>query len=71
MDETYSAKITDIGFGLPTLKQIGSTSTLSTVASADLLQLRGYIPPEFKNGIVTAATDVYCYGIFTISCIHA
>ena len=65
----HSAKITDFGFGLPTLKQIGSTSTLSTVASADLVRSRGYIPPEFKNGIVNAATDVYSYGI--VSVIHA
>ena len=67
LDETYTAKITDLGFGLPTLKQIGSTSTLSFAGSYDLVRSRGYVAPEFKDGIIGPATDVYSYGI-VISC---
>ena len=62
-DETYSAKVTDFCFGLPTIKQIGSTSTVTTFGSDSLVRSHGYIAPEFKDGIVGVATDVYSYGI--------
>ena len=63
MDEAYSAKITDFGFGLPTVRQIGSTSTVTVSGSSALVRLRGYLAPEFKDGIVGVGIDVFSYGI--------
>lgn len=63
MDESYTAKITDFGFGLPAIRKIGSTSTVTLSGANALVRMRGYVAPEFKDGVVSAALDVFSYGI--------
>ena len=59
LDANLVAKLSDFGFGMQLLQQLGSTQLITAVVGGTLASTRGYLALEGKHGV----KNIYSYGV--------
>ena len=67
LDSQMMAKVADFGFVTPAPLNIGGTAVVTAVGAIGLAGTRGYTAPEYTSGKRGPLSDVYSYGVVSLS----